>query len=58
VAGYVGEQFARPEAIDALRAARRSGDAGEAIDVAAYDPLHLAAKLMPGTVVQPLSAVS
>jgi ATP-dependent Lhr-like helicase len=58
IAGYVGEQFARPEAIDALRAARRAGDAGEVIDVAAYDPLHHAAKLMPGVVVQPLIAVS
>ena len=58
VAGYVGEQFALPEAIDALRAARRSIDADIVIDVAAYDPLHAAVKLLPGTLVRPLRSVS
>jgi ATP-dependent helicase Lhr and Lhr-like helicase len=58
VAGYVGEQFAQPEAIEALRAARRSGDSDPAVEVAAYDPLHLAAKLLPGTMVRPLRSVS
>jgi ATP-dependent Lhr-like helicase len=56
VDGYVGEQFALSEALDALRAARRTG-AGEAesvIDVAAYDPLHMAGKLLPGTLLRPL----
>jgi len=58
VAGYVGEQFALPEAIDALRAARRGTDADIVIDLAAYDPLHAAAKLLPGTMVRPLRSVS
>jgi ATP-dependent Lhr-like helicase len=58
VAGYVGEQFALPEAIEALRASRRSGDADAAVDVAAYDPLHAAAKLLPGSMVRPLRSVS
>ena len=58
VAGYVGEQFARPEAIEALRASRRSGETDGVIDVAAYDPLHLAGKLLPGTMVRPLRSVA
>jgi ATP-dependent Lhr-like helicase len=48
VSGYVGEQFALPEAIDALRASRRNAEEGVIRDVAAYDPLHLVKTLMPG----------
>ncbi len=58
VAGYAGEQFARPEAIDALRASRRNADHADVIEVAAYDPLHLAGKLLPGTLLRPLRSVS
>jgi ATP-dependent Lhr-like helicase len=58
VAGYVGEQFALPDAIDALRAARRSGDEGDVVDVTAYDPLHVTNGLLPGAPVRPLRAVS
>jgi ATP-dependent Lhr-like helicase len=47
VAGYVGEQFALPEAIEALRAARRSGDDSEIVDVSDYDPLRTANALLP-----------
>jgi ATP-dependent Lhr-like helicase len=54
VAGYVGEQFATPDAIDALRASRRTGDDGAVIDVAACDPLQIAASLMPGAPPRPL----
>jgi ATP-dependent Lhr-like helicase len=57
VAGYVGEQYALPDAIDALRAARRSGDASEVIDVAAYDPLAITTNLIPGAPPRPLRAV-
>jgi ATP-dependent Lhr-like helicase len=39
VAGYVGEQFALPEAIDALRAARRSADETQNLRLGDYDPL-------------------
>jgi len=41
VSGFVGEQFALPEALDALRAARRSNDASDLVQVSAYDPLQL-----------------
>jgi ATP-dependent Lhr-like helicase len=58
VAGYVGEQFARPEAVDALRAARRSPGAGEVVEVATYDPLHLPGSLLPGRLIRPLRSVS
>ena len=58
VAGYVGEQYALPEAIDALRAARRSSDESDVVDVAAYDPLAVTTGLMPGAPPRPLRAVS
>ena len=58
VAGYVGEQYALPDAIAALRAARRNGEAGDAVTVAAYDPLAVTNNLMPGAPPRPLRAVS
>jgi ATP-dependent Lhr-like helicase len=48
VAGLVGEQFALPEAIESLRAIRRSPRTGEVIAVAACDPLNLVGILTPG----------
>src|SRR5206468_4208553 len=54
VAGYVGEQYALPQAIEALRAARRSGGDAEVMEVAAYDPLHVTRGLMPGAPPRPL----
>ncbi|HEY6325698.1 MAG TPA: hypothetical protein VIW73_04155, partial [Candidatus Cybelea sp.] len=47
VAGYVGEQFALPEAIEALRAVRRTGIAPEELAIGAYDPLNLAGIVLP-----------
>jgi ATP-dependent Lhr-like helicase len=58
VAGYVGEQYALPDAIEALRAARRNGDDGDVVTVAADDPLAIAKTLMPGAPVRPLRAIS
>jgi ATP-dependent Lhr-like helicase len=58
VAGYVGEQYALPDAIDALRAARRSADESDVLEVAAYDPLAVTNGLMPGAPPRPLRAVS
>jgi ATP-dependent Lhr-like helicase len=46
VAGFVGEQFALPEAVDALRAVRRTGESAQ-IRVGAYDPLSLAGIIVP-----------
>ena len=46
VAGFVGEQFALPEAVDALRAVRRTGETAR-IRVGAYDPLSLAGIIVP-----------
>jgi len=47
VAGFVGEQFALPEAIDALRAVRRTGAGVERLPLGAYDPLNLAGIIYP-----------
>ncbi|MBV8602983.1 MAG: DEAD/DEAH box helicase, partial [Candidatus Eremiobacteraeota bacterium] len=49
VSGYVGEQFALPEALDALRAVRRSGPSGEEVAVAPSDPLNLIGVILPGS---------
>ncbi len=48
VAGFVGEQFARPEALDLLRHIKRSGDSGEEIEIALADPLNLTGVILPG----------
>jgi ATP-dependent Lhr-like helicase len=47
VAGYAGEQFALPEAIDLLRMVRRES-VSEPVSVSASDPLNLAGILLPG----------
>jgi ATP-dependent helicase Lhr and Lhr-like helicase len=51
VAGFVGEQFALPEAIEALRAARRAGDEAPAVRLGVYDPLNLSGIILPGAAV-------
>jgi ATP-dependent helicase Lhr and Lhr-like helicase len=48
VAGFVGEQFALPEALDELRAARHAPGAPQVCRVAATDPLNLVGILSPG----------
>ena len=48
VSGFVGEQFARPEAVDLLRYIRRSAEEGEQIDIALADPLNLTGIVLPG----------
>jgi ATP-dependent Lhr-like helicase len=58
VSGYVGEQFALPEAIEALRAARRSGDDGGVVEVSDYDPLRIATALMRGSDPKPLHSAA
>jgi ATP-dependent Lhr-like helicase len=49
VGGFIGEQFALPMAVDALRAVRRNRDRdGQEIKVSATDPLNLVGILAPG----------
>ena len=59
VSGFSGEQFARPEALDLLRAIRRSAtEADEQLDVANSDPLNLAGIILPGPRVSTLSRIA
>ena len=55
VAGFVGEQFARPDAVELLRIVRREGRPGPAVRVAAADPLNLAGIVTPGARINALS---
>jgi ATP-dependent Lhr-like helicase len=48
VAGFVGEQYALPEAVDALRRVRKQERNGEIVRVNAADPLNLAGIITPG----------
>ncbi len=48
VAGFSGEQFALPEAVDALRSARKLKRTGEQVTLCAADPLNLAGIVLPG----------
>ncbi|MGB1109900.1 MAG: Lhr family helicase, partial [Gammaproteobacteria bacterium] len=48
VAGFAGEQYALPEAVKALRAARKAQKTGELVAITAADPLNLTAVLLPG----------
>jgi ATP-dependent Lhr-like helicase len=41
VTGFYGEQYARPEAVEAIRAVRRTEKTGELVRVSAVDPLNL-----------------
>jgi ATP-dependent Lhr-like helicase len=48
VGGFSGEQYALPEAVDALRAVRKQERIGETITISAADPLNLAGIVLPG----------
>ncbi len=48
VSGFVGEQYALPEAVDLLRQVRRSERTGELVRVSACDPLNLVGVVVPG----------
>jgi ATP-dependent Lhr-like helicase len=48
VSGFLGEQFALPEAVDSLRAMRKRDKTGEEVTVAAGDPLNLVGIIVPG----------
>jgi ATP-dependent Lhr-like helicase len=55
VAGLVGEQFALPEAVEALRAVRRRPDVPEEVVLSAADPLCLVGILVPGVRLSPIA---
>jgi ATP-dependent Lhr-like helicase len=55
VAGFIGEQFALPEAVDGLRAVRRQAKEPETVMVAAADPLNLVGILTPGSRLSPFT---
>ena len=48
VAGFYGEQYARPEAVEALRRVRRAEKRDELVRVSGVDPLNLVGILTPG----------
>jgi len=48
VDGVIGEQYALPQAVEALRAVRREAPDGATTTVAAADPLNLIGILLPG----------
>jgi ATP-dependent Lhr-like helicase len=48
VDGFLGEQFALPQAVESLRAARKAAESGETVSVSAADPLNLAGIILPG----------
>jgi ATP-dependent Lhr-like helicase len=55
VSGFLGEQFALPEAVDSLRAIRNLAPSGETITISAADPLNLAGFIVPGERVTAIS---
>ncbi len=55
VDGFVGEQFALPEAVDALRRTRRDSADEQTVIVSAADPLNLIGITTPGARVSPYS---
>ena len=48
VAGFSGEQFAHPDAVDVLRGVRKQPHTGRPVQISAADPLNLTAIVLPG----------
>ena len=48
ITGSVGEQYALPEAVEALRAVRKRGRRGERVCLSAVDPCNLVGIVLPG----------
>jgi ATP-dependent Lhr-like helicase len=55
VSGFLGEQFALPEAVESLRAMRNLPASGEVITLSAADPLNLVGFIVPGDRVAAIS---
>jgi ATP-dependent Lhr-like helicase len=49
VSGFVGEQYALPEAVEELRAVRRRAPTGERVTLSACDPLNLVGIVLAGS---------
>jgi ATP-dependent Lhr-like helicase len=49
IAGFVGEQYAHPDAVGMLRKARRDEPRGELLSLSGADPLNLIGIITPGT---------
>jgi len=58
VDGFIGEQFALPEAVETLRAVRRAQAENEVVVISAADPLNMAGILLPGARVSPFSGMA
>jgi len=58
VNGFLGEQFALPEAVESLRAMRNVPAKGEELTVSAADPLNLVGLIVPGERVPAISGRS
>ncbi len=58
VAGFIGEQFAVPEAVETLRAVRRAQADNEIVVIPAADPLNMMGILLPGARVSPFSGLA
>jgi ATP-dependent Lhr-like helicase len=58
VAGFSGEQFAHPDAVDLLRAVRKQPHTGQPVRISAADPLNLTAVVLPGPRVPAIPANS
>jgi ATP-dependent Lhr-like helicase len=55
VNGFLGEQFALPEAVESLRAMRNIPTSGETVTISAADPLNLVGFIVPGERVPAIS---
>jgi ATP-dependent Lhr-like helicase len=55
VNGFLGEQFALPEAVESLRAMRNRPVSGEMVTISAADPLNLVGIIVPGERVPAIS---
>ncbi len=55
VSGFLGEQFALPEAVESLRAMRNLPPSGEIVTLSAADPLNLVGFIVPGERVPAIS---
>jgi len=55
VSGFIGEQYALPEAVEGLRAVRRGHPEQETVVISSADPLNLVGILTPGPRVSPYS---